>query len=300
VEQVPDISIVIPHFNDVDHLFRCLASLEKQKTGTHVEIIVVDSSDRDITEWVQKRFPSVSVLHLHRRTFPGVARNIGVQHSKGDIVAFIDADCVADGEWIQRILESMKNGEYVAIGGSVENGLPKHPIATAEYFIEFGEFMPSRKSGIADLIPSCNMAVRKDVFKKVGGFPSLITSEDVLFCLSLRKHNYQIFFDPSIRITHFNRTVLRKMLHKQRELGIGACQLRKRFAVKGHWLAKFKISAFAIPFLRIYTVVRKVLRNNFSCLPKLMWTFPIWFLALVWYSYGFWQGHSTPQKGDLL
>jgi len=289
-----DISVIIPSYNSTDELHRCLHALANQKTTCHYEVIVVDSSDKPDEIDKLKTLPGeVRVVHLDGRTYPGVARNIGVQYARGKIIAFTDADCVVDRDWIENIYKSSKKNYNIIFGGSIRNGHPGNLIATAEYLMEFGEFLPERKSGETYLVPSCNMAMKKEVFLDVGGFSSLITSEDVLFCHMASQKGYRIYFVADMQITHFNRTDLEVMLHKQKELGLGASLLRFDYPVAGAFLIKLPVLSLLIPPIRIFTVVRKVLRIDLKYLPVLIKTFPYWFLGIIWFSYGFYCGHKV-------
>ena len=289
-----DVSVIIPSYNSTDDLIQCVNSLTRQNTSCSYEIVVVDSSD-DAGEIAKlKALPQeVKLIHLEKRTYPGVARNEGVNLASGKIIAFTDSDCIPAPDWIESIYSRAKNDSSGIFGGSVKNGHPGNAIATAEYLIEFGEFLPERKSGETYLVPSCNMAMRKEVFLDVGGFSSLITSEDVLFCHMASQKGYRIRFIADMQITHFNRTDLGIMLHKQKELGLGASLLRFEYPVAGAFLIKLPILSVLIPPIRIFTVMRKVLRNDFKYLPVLIKTFPYWFLGIVWFSYGFYLGHKV-------
>ncbi|MCX8508750.1 MAG: glycosyltransferase family A protein, partial [Rhodobacteraceae bacterium] len=94
------ISVIVPHFNQPDYLDRCLASLLPQASGA--EIIVVDNGSTVRPEPVVARYPGVILLE-ERTQGPGPARSHGARSAKGDLLAFIDADCVADPGWLAAI-----------------------------------------------------------------------------------------------------------------------------------------------------------------------------------------------------
>ncbi|NOZ61627.1 MAG: glycosyltransferase, partial [Calditrichaeota bacterium] len=66
-----DISIVIPNYNSTSYLLRCLSGIFAQKAECNYEVIVVDSSDDDPSEIVEREFPQVRCLHFEGRTYPG-------------------------------------------------------------------------------------------------------------------------------------------------------------------------------------------------------------------------------------
>lgn len=293
------ISVVIPSYNSTAHILNCLDSIYQQKTDLPYEVIVVDSSEEDIGPFIHAKYPGVLVEHTGRRVYPGTARNRGVELSEGNVIAFVDSDCIVDEDWLERIYQ-VHHDSGAVVGGPIRNGYPLHPVATAEYLMEFGEFLPERKRGKVDFLPSCNFSIDRKVFERVGGFPDYITSEDVLFSYALTNHNQTILFEPTIAITHFNRRSIKVFVIKQMELGIGSCLSRQALKLKGHLFAKYRALALLVPFARVVTVVRKVLTNDIRYLPKLILTFPFIFLGLLAHGYGFWSAFSIPgpESGD--
>src|ERR1051325_3213870 len=92
-ENAPHLSVVIASYNSRRTIARCLESLEAQTYGDF-EIVVVDSSSDGAARAVEERFPDVRLVTFPTRKFPGDARNAGVRAARGEIIAFIDADCI--------------------------------------------------------------------------------------------------------------------------------------------------------------------------------------------------------------
>ena len=92
--EIYDVSVIIPSYNSGTHLFDCLESVVTQKTTYSYEVIVVDSSQVDVTPWIRERYLCVRTIHLPERAFPGTARNIGVEEARGRVIAFTDTDCL--------------------------------------------------------------------------------------------------------------------------------------------------------------------------------------------------------------
>lgn len=294
VPQDPAVSVVIPLYNSDEHILRCLQSIFRQQVPFEFEVIIIDSSDHDLSPMIKKEFSSVRFYHLEGRVYPGSARNIGVSYAKGKIIAFTDSDCLVAENWLDEIYRHFQNGEKKIIGGSIYNGYGSHLIATGEYLMEFGEFLPKKKAGIVEMVPSCNFAIQKELFEKADGFSDFITAEDVMFSHKLNRMGEKIYFDPGIGIHHFNRRNFLTFLTKQKELGIGSCVLRRTIKIRGNQLTKFRLMALLVPPIRIYTVWKKVLLNDFSYILNLIVTFPFMFAGLLAYGYGFWLGFSYP------
>jgi glycosyltransferase involved in cell wall biosynthesis len=70
------------------------------------EVIVVDSSNDSVVHTMKERFPWVRVYGFPQRKYCGDARNFGISVAKGEIIAFLDADCWADPGWVKEILKA--------------------------------------------------------------------------------------------------------------------------------------------------------------------------------------------------
>jgi glycosyltransferase involved in cell wall biosynthesis len=181
-----DISVIVPSYNSEKTIEACMQSLIEQ-TCSPLEIIVVDSSEDGTQEIIRRKFPEVHLIPLSQKTFPGPARNIGAQNSSGQILAFIDSDCIASREWTGKFLSSHKLGHQV-VGGGIEAGNPNSMTGFAGHLLEFREFVPTVEERFVTHIPSCNISYRKDIFMQFGGFPnSYYPQEDLLFNYLLPK-----------------------------------------------------------------------------------------------------------------
>lgn len=110
------ISIVIPVYNEAEHLADCLNSIARQTTAPH-EVIVVDNNSSDSSLAVALSFDFVSVITEPRQ---GVvhARNTGFNAAKGDLIGRIDADTVLPADWVANALQIMQRSGADAVSGS--------------------------------------------------------------------------------------------------------------------------------------------------------------------------------------
>ena len=113
----PCFSVVVPHLNQPEMLSRCLDSLA---TGSRqpIEIIVVDNGSAELPEAACAAHRNVTLLS-ERTPGPGPARNRGVAAAKGDVLAFIDADCVADPGWLMAAEAALADPAAGILGGDV-------------------------------------------------------------------------------------------------------------------------------------------------------------------------------------
>jgi glycosyltransferase involved in cell wall biosynthesis len=111
---------VIPSYGSAGTIV-CLEALRGQDFARPFEVIVVDSGDDDTAAIVGREFPEVQLLHLPQQTEAPLARNLGVERARADILAFVDSDCRAAPDWLRRLVETIEQGSTV--GGSVANGI---------------------------------------------------------------------------------------------------------------------------------------------------------------------------------
>ena len=98
----PLISVIIPAYNEEKYISKSIESLLSQ-IYKYLEIIVVDDGSTDKTREIIKRYPVKLINQKHKGL--GASRNNGVSHSKGKLLALLDADLVYDRKYIQKLAE---------------------------------------------------------------------------------------------------------------------------------------------------------------------------------------------------
>jgi hypothetical protein len=160
----------------------------------------------------------------------GALRNRAVQMARGSVLAFIDADCVADPHWLAGGLAALADGG-VAVGNVYD-------LPTGSSWIEqlwFGTVAPTRWQ--TQELWSGNMVVSRQAFDRAGGFDeSLVSSEDVVLAHALCRQG-QLFCDPRVRVTHIGGpTNLRAFARQQIWHGFEAWTLFRRGIPRGTFL----------------------------------------------------------------
>ena len=286
------LSIVIPSYNSRRWISRCLTSLQEQVQRDDVEVLVVDSSEEDLTDFVRRHYPFVRTLYLEQRAYPGTARTIGVQNARGSVIAFIDTDCKAGEGWVERIIQQHRDGKNV-VGGPVANGTPWSLVGTAEYLLEFSELVPAMPEGPVRFIPTCNLSFKKSVFEKIGKLEDTIKGSDALFCRKINLLGEKIYFDRGIVVWHANRKELNKYLRNQYDIGFGAAQVRKMENQLGAVLVKQPWLIPLIPFARTLLIGKRFLKHDRKLFLKFVGLYPLIFLGLLAYTKGFWDGRKA-------
>jgi glycosyltransferase involved in cell wall biosynthesis len=224
------ISVIVPCRGCADDLADLLSSLQVQAARPTLgatdggspdagfEVIVVDSGLDDDVQATAERF-GARCLRGDTPLLPGQARNLGARHARGTGFAFIDSDAIAEPGWIAAAAESLQKGPMA--GGPVLDRLPWYTVASIDNLLQFADFGADRPPGPIRHVPSCNMAVRRDVFFTVGGFSDdMPWGEDVL--LTNRLHERwpgALWFAPEMRVAHLGRGRLGTMLSHQHCFG---------------------------------------------------------------------------------
>ena len=197
------ISVIIPHFNQPDLLARCLAALCPQMAAGHeVEIIVIDNGSRQLPADVVAGFPGVRLDH-EATPGPGLARNHGVSLSRGAILAFIDADCVAAPGWLAEIVRQFANPDAMVLGGDVQilHVDAAHPTAIECYEAEFGYRM-EQYIKYQYFTGTGNLAMRRQGFEQVGGFAGIGLAEDRDWGQRAHARGIRIIWAPQMLAYH--------------------------------------------------------------------------------------------------
>ena len=109
------ISLVIPAYNEEKYIADCLKSVFSS-SANFFEIIVVDNNSNDRTREIASSFEGVKVF-LEERAGVMNARKRGVDESKGDIIAFIDADTKMINGWYEKIVDKFSDPKVVTLSG---------------------------------------------------------------------------------------------------------------------------------------------------------------------------------------
>lgn len=183
------ISIIIPTCNRKDVLKNCLDVLEKQ-TYRDYEIIVVDDGSTDGTEKLVRSRREIRYFKQNNKG-PGAARNLGLRHAKGEIIAFTDDDCIPHKDWLKNALPHFKNPEIIAVEGvTLKNDfLTPCSIPIINYY--------------GKKYSTCNIFYRKKMLEELHGFDEgfKFAGEDTNLARRALKKGI-IKFVPSVKVIH--------------------------------------------------------------------------------------------------
>ncbi len=215
----PRVSVVVACYNGAKTLKACLDSL----TALHYpdyEVILVDDGSTDSTPLIAQLYKNVR-YERHLNQGLSFARNTGIHAATGEIVAFTDADCRADEDWLYYLVGDLLRQGGVGVGG--HNLLPPDdsPVAAAVMASPGGPAHVMLDDTVAEHIPGCNMAFYKWALDEIGGFDPIfrLAGDDVDVCWRLQQRGYRIGFSPAGFVWHYRRSTLAAYLKQQRGYG---------------------------------------------------------------------------------
>jgi O-antigen biosynthesis protein len=219
LERYPRVSVVVCAYNAERTMQACLASLEKLNYPDY-EVIVVNDGSTDRTLEISQRFANCRIISQPNKGL-SVARNVGAEASTGEIVAYTDSDCVADPDWLAYLVAKMETAQLMACGGP-NFPPPEDSLVPAAVAVSPGG--PTHvllSDDVAEHIAGCNMAFRRDVLLRMGGFDPIYRAagDDVDICWRFQDAGYTIGFSPAAAVWHFRRNTVKAYIGQQRGYG---------------------------------------------------------------------------------
>jgi GT2 family glycosyltransferase len=205
------ISIIVPAFNAAETLRACLIGA-CASDYPDFEVIVVDDHSTDDTRAIARSMPC-TLLETPVNRGAATARNTGAAAATGSILFFVDADVAIQPESIRRIIAVFaEHPELAAMFGSYQAETP-----AADFFSQYKNLLHHYTHQIsspqAKTFASGFGAVRKDVFKTLGGFDeSQRFLEDIEFGYRMHRAGYRVMLDRQLQVTHLKRYTLASLV----------------------------------------------------------------------------------------
>lgn len=278
------VSVIVPVYNRENFIKKCLDSLLSQ-TFQGYEIIVIDDASNDGTNKVLKLYdePRIKVFCNADRGGYCLTRNEGIRRACGDIIAFIDSDCVAGENWLEEIVKPFEHDESIMIvTGKVFD--PSY----GNYWQKVnkgGDFVANARGYVKRSLAG-NMAIRRQFFDHNQFDPNLsdLAGEEFDLSLCCRKQGFKIFYQPSAEVIHYRRTEFTSSIKQQFYYGLGNTYVR------------FKHKHF--PFISYggWIIVGAVFCGVIAALINLFWFRVAWAFTLLYFALVFYVSIQGKQK----
>lgn len=193
---LPKVSIVVPAFNEERYIRDCIESiLELEYPADLLEVIAVDNGSTDRTNEILRNYP-IRALEL-RNANVGAVRNFGAKFASGQVLVFLDADCIVESDWLKKGVIKLLNSDRLVLGGQYL--LRENPSWFEKYWI-----LNSSKNRVylTTLVGGC-IFIRAEVFNAVHGFDeSLRSGEDSELTVRLIDNGDRVEIDPKLSVVH--------------------------------------------------------------------------------------------------
>ena len=214
--KTPKVSVVIPGKNSSETLRQCIESVVNQ-SYRKLEVIYVDNNSADNSIEIASEYP-IKVIS-ERRNGSFIARNTGARNASGEILVFIDSDCIAEEDSVERLVKSIIEGKEVSCMGSILSAEDNRWSAIEQKTYD-NLIKAIKKRDYVSVAYSGNLAIKKSVFDELGGFDEkIIWNADIDFSLRLIKADYRIKYVAGAKVMHFHRTSIVTIFRRKLQQG---------------------------------------------------------------------------------
>lgn len=212
----PEVSIVIPVYNQFDYTYNCLKAIQKNSGDVAYEIIIADDCSTDATEHISDIVSGIKVVRNKENLRFLLNCNNAAKHAVGEFILFLNNDTQVQNNWLRPLIDLMKDQSIGMTGskliyddgrlqeaggilwkdGSAWNyGNKKNP--------SYPEFNYVKE---VDYISGAAIMIRKSLWEEIGGFderfvPAYCEDSDLAF--EVRKHGYKVVYQPLSLVVHF-------------------------------------------------------------------------------------------------
>jgi glycosyltransferase involved in cell wall biosynthesis len=176
------------------------------------EIIVVDDGSRDKTVEIAVQYPARVVRHKGNKGL-GAARNTGLRIANNELVASLDADCVADSDWLRRLVVYFDDDRVGIVGGRLIEAICAS-VADRWRKTHMSQEWGDRQVVNPKFMFGNNTIIRKSVVEGMGGYDERLRTngEDADLSRRLRAKGYNMIYDPGAIVRHLRHDNIRSIL----------------------------------------------------------------------------------------
>jgi GT2 family glycosyltransferase len=276
VLEAGSISVIVPVYNASATLRRCLLALAQQSHAP-LELILVDnvSSDGSYEEMqvLSRDFPYPVRITQERHQGAAAARNAGARLAAGEWLAFTDADCEPEPEWLATgvALSGESDAEVVALAGpawgTLEGDATARMLGLTSLSVGLDEHVcsdagPTGTQGFA----AANLWVRRQALLDIDGFDESLTvaGEDMDLCARLYAAGGLLRYAPQLRVRHIHPSGVAHMWRKQVQYGRAHAGLFRRYGRPGihldlPWLGQWHIPCRCFVWCNLTSAEKKLL-----------------------------------------
>jgi len=227
---LPKISIIVPVYNGEATVRTCVeALLGLDYPRDRFEVLVVDNKSIDGTRRIVEGYP-VTLLQEAAVQSSYAARNLGIAHASGDVLAFTDADCVPERGWLRAIVAAIEPSDVGGVAGAIE---AFRADSAVEKYQARRAIRADRayKHKVLPFAQTANAAYKREVFEKIGLFdPTLIYGGDLDFSWRMQSAGgLRLVYEALAFVWHRHRTTYKGLFGLYEKNAIANCLLAERY-----------------------------------------------------------------------
>jgi len=256
------ISVIIPAHNEAALIGHAVSAVRAQATaGVELEVIVADDGSTDETV-AAAREAGAQVVTLGGGN-PAAARNRGAAAATGEILIFLDADCIPAPGWLAALVAAHDRGAAM-VGGALDLPAGLTASARCDYYCGWYHVHSRRPAGTVSNHPPGNLSIRRDLFASTAGFverhPIAYAHEELALQAELARRGVRVYFEPSAIAWHRNRPGWGNLLRRNYRWGYSALESKAETgAARAAWLYRHPYlvllaSVPLVPFQAAYIV----------------------------------------------
>jgi glycosyltransferase involved in cell wall biosynthesis len=278
VTSSPNVSVVVPAYRAAETIAACLRGLQGQDLEEPFEVIVVASGGDATVDIVRRGFPRIVLLASGERLTPGAARNLGVARSRGEVVAFLAADCVPEPDWLRRRVEAHRAGHDL-VGGYLDVMTPSTLAGWAQYFSKFWGVLALGGRTFTGRGPLFHLSYTRAVLERGGDFLDAVAGEDTAYNHNLVAGGARVHFDAAIRARHVNTRRFTDVVAAQREQGAATGALCRDQVIAAYYAPSVRGGRLG-PLRTTLRAAAAVLRYRPGLLGRFLVSSPLVLLAI--------------------
>jgi glycosyltransferase involved in cell wall biosynthesis len=259
----PYVSVIVPVRDGESTITDCLDSiLATDFPPERREILVVDNGSSDGTAALIKSRP-VRYLREEKRGVSN-ARNRGIAESRGEILAFVDADCLVDPQWLAELVRPFEDAEVGSVAGDLQHA-PPTTAAERQAARMLGNWQRFAFTSNPAYPITANAAYRREVLDHIGPFdPHLTRAQDVELGLRFQERSgLRLAYAEHATARHRHRTTQRGFFRQQLGWAYGAGLVGAKFeAMGGHPVTPPRIRDLTRPLQGLAIVLWARLRRR--------------------------------------
>jgi len=210
-----NVSLYIPCYNAGKYIERCIQSVLAQSYPIQT-ILVVDDGSTDSTQAIVARFPQVKLIQHSENRGLAAARNTAWQNLVSEYIANLDADCVAESNWLENLMSNIENADskLAGVGGKLVE-LNQKGVANRWRITHMSQHWGDERIRNPKWVYGSNSVYLRSALVAVNGYRENYRTnyEDLDLSRRLYEKGSTLFYDPAAKVNHLRNDSIQSILY---------------------------------------------------------------------------------------